>query len=142
MTEPVTLTAPDGTKVQIDPAFCFGEAGDEAPIPFAVDGEVFFAASAIPAEDYGQLAALFANMPKTQGGASAEDVSKIIEITLSGLELFLLPESAERLAARMKDKVRPVGVDKVMEIATQFLNNVYTKGGREDRPTTATPDND
>lgn len=131
MTDKITLTDSQGNTVQVDAEFVFGEAGDEAPIPFAIDGEVFYAASTIPADEHGRLAQLFAALPSKKEGqdTSPEEVDATIKLILEMMELFLLPESTERLAARLGSKERPVGIQRLMEVAGRFLNEVY--GGKK-----------
>ncbi len=139
-----TFTDASGNTVTIDPRFQFGDAGDEQPIAFTITGEVFYAAAEIPADDYGQLAALFANMPKKgdEGADSPEVARATIAAILDMVELFLLPESAERLAERLKSKDRPISVQRLMAVANTFLKDVY--GGNKDndavRPTPPTSD--
>ena len=141
-----TFTDTSGNPVHDDRRFQSGDAGAVQPIASTITGEVFYAAAETPADAYGQLASLFANMPKKgDSGADSPEVARAtIAAILNMVELYLLPETAERLAERLKSKDRPISVQRLMSVANTFLKDVY--GGNKDdgddavRPTPPTSD--
>lgn len=148
--EYITLTDPDtGDEVQIRADLVYGNAGDEKPIPLAITGDIFYAASTIPGEEQGKLAALLAELKALgdkadkdgDSGSNAETVNRQVALILTMVELFLLPESAQKLADRFRSKERPIDVATVMKVVADFLSRVYPQpedgDGRPTKPTSA-----
>lgn len=144
MTEPdtITYTHPETGQVYEIPANRqFGSEGDELPLPFLVDGELFLAVSAVPAEQMSELTGLLANMPRGDGKTEMgpEQSKMVIESVMSMMELFLMDESAERLAGRLRSKERPISVPRLLKIVTTFLNEEYAEPeAGDERPTKPT----
>jgi hypothetical protein len=124
-----------------EPRFVFGQPGEELPIPFQVNGDMLYAAASIPGEEYGRLVSLFAAIPKNAKEDDPENAERTLKIILEMLELFLLPESTEILAERLRSRERPISVQQIMEIATTFIQEVYSNAQDGDqRPTKPTSD--
>lgn len=142
--EMVTVLDAGGNEVQVPRDLIFGSETPPSPIPFVVNGELFYAVAKVPVNDYGRLTSLLANMPKSEGDAqklSPEQASLMIQSVIEMAELILQEESAERLAARMGDKERPVDVVELMNAVTGLINNQYGKQEDDDeRPTKPTSD--
>jgi hypothetical protein len=121
------------------PRFTFGAAGEETPIPFEVNGDLLYAAAAIPGEEYGRLVSLFASIPKQAQDGDPAQAEQTLRVILEMLELFLLPESSEILANRLRSKESPISVQQIMDIATTFIQEVYSESKDGDqRPTKPT----
>ena len=92
------------------------EAQEEGLTPrsFRVDGEEFFVCAVIPA-DAMRLVSAFV------GGGNASWVQAGVEF----MEAVLLDESAERYAARLKSKERPITITDLAKHAQHLMRNVY-----------------
>ena len=144
MTEKKLFTAPDGTEWEVDADLMVGSSEPPKPIPFTVNGELYFAVASVPAEDYGRLTALLANMPRDEKDAEGMDperASRVISSVMEMTEMVLMDESAERIAERMRDKARPVGITELLEAVTKLINRQYSKEEADsERPTKPTSD--
>ena len=89
-------------------------AEDLKPQSFRVDGEEFFVCAVIPA-DAMRLVSAFV------GGGNASWVQAGVEF----MEAVLLDESAERYAARLKSKERPITITDLAKHAQHLMRNVY-----------------
>lgn len=93
------------------------------PIEWDVDGESFYAAPALPAEGLMLMAVIADAGDEAPAGESARAV-------LDFLDLVLLPESAERYAARLKDPLKPIRLEEASEHAKWLIAEKY-----QSRPT-------
>lgn len=136
---------PAGEWVEVPDGYTFG-ADAANPIPVVINGEVFYAANQLPPELFGQLLAIHATLPTEDDrkAAGAEGSMRTIEVMAEMTELFLLEESALRIAERFGDKERPIGVSQLMDVSSKLINERYMPqnpedGAKEDpaRPTPA-----
>lgn len=95
-------------------------------LKFRVDDDVFEASPDIAAE----LALQYADLAEQLGGDDANNKQQI-EIIHALFRMVLLPESAERFIARLSDRERPIGNNKIANI-TRWLFEEYGL-----RPTTS-----
>jgi hypothetical protein len=81
---------------------------------FRIDGDVFQAARAIPAEILAEFATKFSDVANTP-------TSSQFQVFAEALDLVLLPESYELIRRRMKDKENPVELDQLSDIIVWLL---------------------
>lgn len=107
-------------------------AASRSPIVFDVDGEEFTAIPAMPATASLALVAL------TEAGSNAEKA----QATLGILDELLLPESAERFAARMRGGAHPISLEDALAVVGWLLPEVSgrpTVGASPSQPGSSTP---
>lgn len=142
--ELITVKDADGNDVQVPRDLVFGSDKPPEPVPFIVNGELFWAVAKVPVNDYGRLTSLLANMPKSEGEAeklTPEQAAVMIQSVIEMAELILQEESATRIAERMGDKKHPLDVKELMESVTGLINHQYSKSEADDeRPTNPTSD--
>src|SRR5262245_15927878 len=96
----------------------FGSAMEaKHPIPFKIDGEMFYGQPSLPA---GVLFDMVEMVNSTDQAAQ-------IKMLNAFLEAMLVPESFERLKARIRDQHNPVSVAQVMKI-TEYLMRAASCG--------------
>lgn len=86
---------------------------------FRVDADVFEAVSELATEQ----ALLFADEAELLGDEHASAQARL-DVIKKLFHLVLLPESAERLVARLSDTTNPIGPDRFMKILT-YLMELY-----------------
>lgn len=84
-------------------------------ILFQIDGDQFEAAVAVPAETFVELSLRYSDLGESDSWA---DNYKALT---AALELVLIPDSYERLAARFADKQRPIELDQIADIVLWLL---------------------
>lgn len=77
-------------------------------VRFRVDGDVFEAPRAIPADTMADIVNRFSDIDD-KGKSEAESIGDLREI----IRVLLFPESVERFLARMGDQQNPIGTDQV-----------------------------
>lgn len=80
-------------------------------LPFKIDGDIFHAVPAIPGETLLQFAKQF-----TASIADDADIDEQLRAFKDILELVLLPESLERMTARLQDKANPIELDQIADV--------------------------
>ena len=89
-------------------------AENSEPRSFRVDGEEFFVCAVIPA-DAMRLVSAFVS------GGNASWVQSAVDF----MDAVLLDESAQRYAARLKSKERPISITDLAKHAQYLMKNVY-----------------
>lgn len=100
-------------------------------IRFRIDGDLFEAASALPAETLVEFANGFGEV-----NAKVLPPSELFTAVRDVLGLVLLPESFKRLSARLRDRQHPVDMDQMTE-AVVWLVEQY--GLRPTQPPSSSP---
>ena len=85
------------------------------PVEFDVDGETFFAAPVMPTQAVLDVADL----------AVKESVAERASAISGFLDAVLLPESAVRFAARLRDPERPIGIEDAVAVVNWLIEDVY-----------------
>lgn len=101
MTDTLTAVPPDGLKD-------FSRARKR--IRFRIDGDVFEAAPALPAETLVEFSNRFADVTEKKLGAG-----ELFSAIRGVLELVLLPESFARLSVRLRDPSSPVDMEQMSD---------------------------
>ena len=96
---------------------------------FTIDGDTYEAAPVMPAETLMEFAGHFGKV----GDTPAENLTAMRGL----LEMVLLPDSYERLAARLRSRENPVDIDQVSDLISWLLE---TYGLRPTRPSSSSPD--
>lgn len=104
-------------------------------IAFTIDGEQYEAAPAVPAETFVEFAVRFADL--NDSDTWAENYRALN----AALELVLLPESFERLAAHFTDKQHPVELDQMADIVMWLLEEYGLRPTRPSSPSSDGPPN-
>lgn len=81
----------------------------DEPLRFTIDGDTFECAPVLPAAGTRLLLALAETV---EGSAGSAQIAMIGDF----LDTVMLPESAERFAARMKDPARPIDDDQIGDV--------------------------
>lgn len=116
VTSEVPRAYPTIAATGVTPVRSFGSAA-AAPIPFDVTGELFYAVPDAPA-------GVMIDMAKLQGASKSERLNALGAF----LDGVLLPDSAARIAARMRDTSNPIGLEALTELVTWLVEEVYTPG--------------
>lgn len=99
-------------------------------VRFRIDGDLFEAAPALPAETLVQFASRFSDLESI-------DQTKRFDVLVEVLELVLLPESFALLRRRMSDRTDPVELDQLNDVIVHLLE---TFGLRPTQPSSGSPD--
>ena len=138
MKKMLTVRGPNGenVEVEVDENLVFGAEDDSAPVPLVISGELFYAVAVLPGDDYLKLTGLLSAMPNLKN-PGADEIAKMVSLSLEMAELFLMTESVERLAARLKSKERPVSIERLMEVIGKLVQDQYapSQEADSDRPT-------
>lgn len=111
-----------------DPVPDFGMGGQTVPpIPFKIDGEMFYAVGSQPASLIFDLAAM------SEGGQDMNTQVKTFTTLIQGM---LVPESFERLKAKMRDPLNPLSWAQMMKLI-EWLMERY--GNRPTTPASSSP---
>ena len=111
-----------GTEMMPD----FGVVDVEPPIPFKIDGEVFYAVGNQPAAVLFDMADM----------GEAKELNQQIRLLTAFIQGLLLPESFERLKLKMRDPAKPIGFKQLMTMI-QWLMEQY--GNRPTQPSPSSP---
>jgi hypothetical protein len=114
----------------------FSEEGEEAPpIPFKIDNEVYYVAGAAPIGAMLDLSSLAAFDTNTQDVMA---MAKATTTLMSFLDAVMMPESAVRFAARMRQPIRPIRPTQIMRII-RWCATIYS-GKDRTAPPVSSPD--
>jgi hypothetical protein len=103
----------------------FGNDEDSgAPVEFKIDGETFYASTEQPAGLLFDVAS----------ATKSKDLESQINMLGSFLEMMLVPESYERLKARMRDKTRPVTFKQVVRIMEWLMEQYAGRPTQQSSP--------
>jgi hypothetical protein len=112
------------TTQEVAPIQDFSRARNR--ILFRIDGDVFEAASALPAEVLVEFGTRFADVQNT-----AQSVDEQFAAFAGVLELVLLPDSYEAFRARLRDRAHPIDLDQLQEVIIWLIEK---HGMRPTRP--------
>jgi hypothetical protein len=123
----VTTTLPTMAAAPRPAARDFSRGSNE-PLPFTIDGDVFYAAARLPGDVFAEFVTLYNDRVESEEYQQQHDLLK------RALSLALLPESYEQFAKRLNDKVRPIDDNQTADVVMWLLEEYAA------RPTQPSPD--
>jgi hypothetical protein len=110
-------------------------------LKFRVDDDVFEAPPDIAAE----LALQFADEAERLGvgddGDERPSVASQVQVMHNVIKMILLPDSAERFIARLRDPAHPIGVEVFQEVTEYLLERYGLRPTESDSPSSSGSDN-
>ena len=102
-------------------------------LDFTIDDDTFEAASALPGDVFAEMVALHNSAADAQSFQDQHDLIK------DALRIALLPESWERFAERLKDKVNPIDDDQASDVVIWLMEEYGVRPTQPSQPSSDGP---
>lgn len=100
---------------------------------FTIDADEFEAAAVLPGDVFAEFVSLY------NGSSDTETYQQQHDMLKSALALALLPDSYQRFASRLKDKISPIDDDQMADVVLWLLEEYGLRPTRPSQPSSDGP---